>query len=357
MTQYALGLGCDRGTPVATLMQAVHQALHEAGATLEQVAAVASIDLKADEQGLLQLAKLYGWSIQFYPAAALAQVDVPNPSEVVRKYTGTPSVSEAAALLVGGGGTRALPSSALRIEKYKLKGEDGRNATVSVVALPEMVAQPKGQCFDEAARAALHSIMAARRDMRHFSGGTVAPEVLARLVQAAYMGPSVGLMQPWHLIRITDAELRTQLAAAVDEERLRTADTLDERRQEFLALKVEGLRESAELLAVVLPPDDGTVFGRRTMPREMALVSLGCAMQNMWLAARAENLGLGWVSLFDPLTVGALLRLPEGAQAVGLLCIGPVPGFYEQPMLQALDWRQPRPLHTLVSDNYWTTHD
>jgi cobalt-precorrin 5A hydrolase len=126
----ALGLGCDRGTPAATIARAVDEALAACGATPADVWAAASIDLKADEAGLLQLARERGWRIRFYAAAELAAVDVPNPSETVRKHTGTPSVSEAAALLVGG-----VEQSQLIIEKYKLRGPDGRNATVSIARI------------------------------------------------------------------------------------------------------------------------------------------------------------------------------------------------------------------------------
>ena len=127
----ALGLGCDRNTPAATIQQVIDEALTQAGATLADVRAVASIDLKADEVGLAEVAAANGWSIRFYPAAELATVDVPNPSETVRKYTGTPSVSEAAAILVAGADQRHLI-----IEKHKLRGPDGRNATVSIVRMP-----------------------------------------------------------------------------------------------------------------------------------------------------------------------------------------------------------------------------
>lgn len=126
----ALGLGCDRGTPVETLETALAEALAACGAQPAQVAAVASIDLKADEAGLLELARRRGWTIRFYPAAALAPVAVPNPSETVRKYTGTPSVSEAAALLAGGVGMENL-----LIEKHKHRGPDGRNATISIARM------------------------------------------------------------------------------------------------------------------------------------------------------------------------------------------------------------------------------
>ncbi len=127
----ALGLGCDRGTPAATIRQAIDEALARAGATLADVEAVASIDLKADEAGLLEVARACGWTLRFYAAAELAQVTVPNPSETVRKHTGTPSVSEAAALLAAG-----TDLSHLLIEKHRLRGPDGRNATVSIARMP-----------------------------------------------------------------------------------------------------------------------------------------------------------------------------------------------------------------------------
>ena len=127
----ALGLGCDRGTPAATIRQAIDEALARAGAMLADVEAVASIDLKADEAGLLEVARACGWTLRFYAAAELAQVTVPNPSETVRKHTGTPSVSEAAALLAAG-----TDLSHLLIEKHRLRGPDGRNATVSIARMP-----------------------------------------------------------------------------------------------------------------------------------------------------------------------------------------------------------------------------
>ena len=128
----ALGLGCDRGTPAATIAQCINEALAEAGAMLADVHAVASIDLKTNEFGLAEVAQANGWTIRFYPAAELAAVDVPNPSETVRKYTGTPSVSEAAAILVAG-----ADQTHLIIEKHKLRGPDGRNATVSIARIPQ----------------------------------------------------------------------------------------------------------------------------------------------------------------------------------------------------------------------------
>ncbi|HGX92134.1 MAG TPA: 5,6-dimethylbenzimidazole synthase, partial [Candidatus Tenderia sp.] len=155
--------------------------------------------------------------------------------------------------------------------------------------------------FSTAERETLHRIIHARRDMRHFLRGVpVAAEALQRILEAAHAAPSVGLMQPWRFIRITDEAQRQAIAQLVDDEKAKTAAALGARKAEFLRLKVEGIGDCAELIAVVQAPDDGTLFGRRTLPDEMALCSTACAIQNMWLAARAENLGMGWVSLFDP---------------------------------------------------------
>lgn len=131
----ALGIGCDRGTPAETLARAVVEALALAQSDFTDVAAVASITLKADEPGLLALAAQRGWDIVFYRPDELAAVPVPNPSETVRRYTGTPSVSEAAALLAAGAGDAAF---ALLVEKHKLRGADGRNATVSIARCAEL---------------------------------------------------------------------------------------------------------------------------------------------------------------------------------------------------------------------------
>jgi cobalt-precorrin 5A hydrolase len=125
-----LGLGCDRGTTAETIAQAVAQALARVGCGSAQVRGLASIELKADEAGLLAFAAAQGWPLSFFSAAELAGVEVPNPSETVRRHTGTPSVSEAAALLLGGGGLADL-----LLEKHKHCGADGRNATVSVARL------------------------------------------------------------------------------------------------------------------------------------------------------------------------------------------------------------------------------
>lgn len=207
--------------------------------------------------------------------------------------------------------------------------------------------------FSAEERAAVYRAIAERRDMRHFSGGEVAPELLARLLEAAHRAPSVGLMQPWRFVRITRPALRESIHGLVEAERLRTAEALGERGSEFMRLKVEGIRDCAELLVVALMAGrEAHVFGRRTLP-EMDLASLACAIQNLWLAARAEGLGMGWVSLFDPQALAELLAMPPGSKPLAVLCLGPVEAFYEAPMLVQQGWARPRPLHELLFENRW----
>ena len=192
-----------------------------------------------------------------------------------------------------------------------------------------------------------------RRDMRHFAGGTVAPEVMRRLLTAAHHAPSVGFMQPWRFVRVASPALRTQLHALVEQERLLTARALGEREDEFMRLKVEGLLDAAEVWAVALTEGrEKHIFGRRTLP-QMDLASAACAIQNLWLAARAEGLGVGWVSMFDPVAVAQLLGIPAGAEPMALLCIGPVPAFYDEPMLQQERWAQRCPLDDLLFEDRW----
>lgn len=207
--------------------------------------------------------------------------------------------------------------------------------------------------FSAAERAAVYRAIGERRDMRHFAGGEIAPELLHRLLSAAHQAPSVGLMQPWRFIRITQHALRSRIQALVEAERLRTAEALGERSDAFMQLKVEGIHDCAEVLvAALMDQREAHIFGRRTLP-EMDLASLACAIQNLWLAARAEGLGMGWVSLFEPQALGDLLGLPAGAKAVAVLCLGPVTEFYPAPMLVQEHWAQERPLADMLFENQW----
>jgi len=207
--------------------------------------------------------------------------------------------------------------------------------------------------FTKAERETVYRVIHERRDMRHFRPEPIDKSVLLRLLSAAHEAPSVGLMQPWRVIRITDSTVRADIKQLVEDERLVTAKALAEREDEFMQLKVEGINDCAELLVMSLSDQrEQHVFGRRTMP-EMDLASVACAIQNMWLAARAEGLGMGWVSLFDPDKLATLLNLPSGAKPVAILCLGHVEAFYPNPMLEMQAWRQRISLDDVLFENHW----
>lgn len=207
--------------------------------------------------------------------------------------------------------------------------------------------------FNDQELAGVYRAIAERRDMRHFLSDPVEPEMLERMLRAAHQAGSVGLMQPWRFIRITDKDLRQRIHALVELERHRTAEALALRQDEFMRLKVEGILDCGELLVVALPDQrEKHIFGRRTMP-EMDLASAACAIQNLWLSARAEGLGMGWVSLFDPDALAALLKMPSGSRPIAVLCLGHVAEFYPKPMLELENWATPQPLSAMVSENGW----
>lgn len=201
--------------------------------------------------------------------------------------------------------------------------------------------------------AGVYRAIAERRDMRHFIPGSIPPEQLQRFLLAAHHGPSVGYMQPWRFIRIIDPALRQAIHQHVDQERQRTAEVLGERGNDFMKLKVEGILQCAEILVVALMDGrEAYQFGRRTMP-EMDLASCACALQNFWLAARAEGIGVGWVSLFEPAFLRQLCVMPEGSKPVAILCVGQVAAFYSKPMLELEQWDSRRALAEMCFEDRW----
>lgn len=199
----------------------------------------------------------------------------------------------------------------------------------------------------------VYRAIAERRDMRHFLPTPVDPRQLERFIEAAHRAPSVGFMQPWRFVRIVNPDLRRAIHAHVDEERVQTAHALGQRAEEFMRLKVEGILDCGELLVVALMDRrEPYVFGRRTMP-QMDLASVSCAIQNFWLAARAEGIGVGWVSLFDPQRLRELCAMPDGALPVAVLCVGHVEQFYPAPMLEAEGWDKRRALGDMLYEDAW----
>lgn len=204
--------------------------------------------------------------------------------------------------------------------------------------------------FNELEINAIYRVMSERRDIRHFLPDPLDESLLERLLGAAHLAPSVGLMQPWRFLRIRNQQLRRSIHTLVDGERRATARALGEREAEFMRLKVEGILECGELLVVALMAGrEAHVFGRRTLP-EMDLASTACAIQNLWLAARAEGVGMGWVSMFEPDALRELLSLPEGSRPIAVLCLGRVPAFYPRPMLEEHGWARRCDLRSVVTD-------
>jgi len=183
-----------------------------------------------------------------------------------------------------------------------------------------------------------------RCNMRHLAGGEVDERTRSRVLLAAHHAPSVGYMRPWRFIRVRDGEIRRRLHSLVEQERLRTAHALGERSQAFLRIKVQDILDAAEVWVVALANGrEAHVFGRRTMPF-MDMASVACAIQNLWLAARTEGLGLGWGSIFEPSDVARCLGLPADALPVAILGLGPVHGSYDLPLLEQAGWASRLPL-------------
>jgi 5,6-dimethylbenzimidazole synthase len=209
--------------------------------------------------------------------------------------------------------------------------------------------------FSDAECAAIYRAIYERRDMRHFLSDPIDPEILTRLLDAAHHAPSVGFMQPWRFIRISCPDLRKAIHGLVEQERIRTAKALNERENEFMKLKVEGIMECpVVLVAALCEQRDQYIFGRHTLPGT-DLASLACAIQNIWLAARAEGLGLGWVSMFEPEALKNLLNIPLDSQPIAILCLGHVDKFYDKPMLEQEHWEDSKDLNTLLFENAWDT--
>ena len=212
--------------------------------------------------------------------------------------------------------------------------------------------------------AALHRVLAARRDVRTgFTSDPVDPAVLRRVLAAAHTAPSVGFSQPWDFLVLRDPVLRAELASLAAAQREAFATSLPAARaRTFAGLKVEAIREAPLGVVVTCDPTRGGrhVLGRATQPR-MAAHSVAGAVQNLWLAARAEGLGVGWVSFFRERELAAMLGervgLPAHLEIVAYLCLGHVSAFAEAPELESAGWARRRPLEWAVHEDVWGHHD
>jgi nicotinate-nucleotide--dimethylbenzimidazole phosphoribosyltransferase len=209
--------------------------------------------------------------------------------------------------------------------------------------------------FSEADRDAIYALIEARRDVRNgFRPDPVPDVVLARVLGAAHAAPSVGFSQPWDFLVIRSPQTRARLAVLATQARARYAAELPAARAKaFAPLRVEAIEAAPVGIVVTCDPTRGGrhTLGRHTQP-ETAAASVATAIQNLWLAARAEGLGVGWVSFFAPDEPAATLGLPAHLDVVAYLCLGYVDGFGEQPELATVGWARRRPLGWAV---HWET--
>jgi nicotinate-nucleotide--dimethylbenzimidazole phosphoribosyltransferase len=219
----------------------------------------------------------------------------------------------------------------------------------------ERATNPQSWRFGDSERRAFYDIVMARRDIRRFRPDPLDAGVVDRVLEAAHAGPSVGHSQPWRFVLVTGAETRERAAVMAERERQRQANFLaEDARRRMLDLQLDGIREAP--LGVVVCCDRRAaplaVLGRATFP-DADLWSCACAIENLWLAARAEGLGLGWVTLFPPAELASLVGLPAGVETLGWLCLGWPDELPPGPGLERAGWSRRAPLDTVVFNERW----
>lgn len=214
--------------------------------------------------------------------------------------------------------------------------------------------------FSQAERDAVYRCILTRRDVRgQFLPDPIPDDVLARILGAAHHAPSVGFMQPWDFIVVKDSALKRRVRDAFRAANLEAAGMFeDERQRTYRNLKLEGIVEAPVNICVTCDRNRSgpAVIGRTHQP-EMDLYSSVCCVQNLWLAARAENLGVGWVSIIRYDDLRDILAIPASIQPIAYLCLGRVSHFYRQPELEAVGWRARTPLTDIVWIDQWHARD
>jgi len=226
-------------------------------------------------------------------------------------------------------------------------------------AASERAGDPSGWALGEQVTAALATVLGARRDVRRYRPDPVPAELLDAVLGAGHQAPSVGHSQPWRFIVVREAATRDRAVLLSDRERLRQAEQLEpDRRARLLDLQLEGIREAP--LGIVVACDRRApaagVLGRASFG-DADLWSCACAIENMWLAARAAGLGMGWVTLFRPADLAELLHLPPGVETLGWLCLGWPDERPPEPGLQRAGWSQRLTLDEVVMSERWPDDD
>jgi 5,6-dimethylbenzimidazole synthase len=224
--------------------------------------------------------------------------------------------------------------------------------------IDDVILQPEAMAeLPAAAKRAIYEVIRLRRDVRHFQPDLeVSDAVLTRILAAAHAAPSVGLSQPWGFVLVRSRAVRERIRESFLRCREREAACFaPERRAAYLAHRLEGILESSlnVCVAVDLRPRAEALLGSTVQP-ETLRASACCAVQNLWLAARAEGIGVGWVSIVEPLVLRAELGLPAGVEVVPYLCVGHPCAFRERPMLEESGWGARRALESVVhADGFW----
>jgi 5,6-dimethylbenzimidazole synthase len=209
--------------------------------------------------------------------------------------------------------------------------------------------------FSPEERAAVYRAIIERRDCRRFLPDPLPDDLIARLLAAAHHAPSVGFMQPWNFLLIRSVEIRTRIRAAFERANAAAAELFEGQRGEtYRSLKLEGILDSPLNLCVTCDRSrHGPVVLGRTIQPDMDLYSTVCAVQNLWLAARAEGVGVGWVSIIDPDELRTILEIPDHVVPIAYLCVGRVAAFPPEPELQRLGWLNRIELTPLVFEDRW----
>ncbi|MGE7369356.1 5,6-dimethylbenzimidazole synthase [Neorhizobium sp. NPDC001467] len=226
-----------------------------------------------------------------------------------------------------------------------------------------MLTQPKpedaltaAEPFATNERAAVYRAIHTRRDVRdQFLPDALPDDLVMRLLDAAHAAPSVGFMQPWSFILVRDEATRAQAYQAFSRANAEAENLFSgDRAQTYRGLKLEGIRKAPLSICITCDPDRAgpVVLGRTHNPR-MDAYSTVCAVQNLWLAARAEGVGVGWVSIFHDADIKALLGIPERVEIVAWLCLGFVDQLYSEPELAVKGWRERLALADLVHEGRW----
>lgn len=211
--------------------------------------------------------------------------------------------------------------------------------------------------FSNEEKEAIYQVIHRRRDIRGFRPDPVPQEAIQRILQAAHAAPSVGFMQPWNFLLVTSDEIKEKLAWAADKERRALAIHYEEdpeKESNFLSLKIEGLKEAPVTICVTCDPTRGGshVLGRNSIP-ETDILSTACAIQNMWLAACAEGLAMGWVSFYKKNDIRDILGIPPHIEPVALMSLGYTDEYPEKPLLELAGWEKRLELEQLIFTNQW----